>query len=224
VETAVKNPATRRRGRPRLEADTAATDVPRLLLCAGIEQFALHGFEGAGLRQIAAQAQVNAAMIVHHFGSKLGLWEAAIDDLSATLLQGLDRDPGIHAAASPEQRLDRAIAHIIAVICDRPELAPFILREVVLENSRADFSYIRLIKPIHDSVAPIIADYAAHNEAAIDADYLFLALTGAIVSSIAARRLIGRLSGNPVDDRRFREELRVVISAQMAARLAPDEK
>lgn len=211
--------SARKRGRPSRKAEIAPPNVPKLLLAAGIEQFARHGFEGVGLRTIAAQVGVNAAMVVHHFGSKQGLWEAAIDDLSATMLRTLEGGPRATAADTAVGRLNEASAHLIDVICDRPELAAFILREVVLENDRSDYSHARLIQPIHDRLAPTIAEYAAECEPSPEPDYLFVALMGAIVSAIASRRLFGRL----LHDEDFRVKLQSAISGQVAARAGMDQ-
>jgi AcrR family transcriptional regulator len=43
---------------------------------AAIALFGRHGFDGAGIRAIAAEAGVSPALVVHHFGSKEGLRKA----------------------------------------------------------------------------------------------------------------------------------------------------
>lgn len=212
-------PATRRRGRPRLQADAGAVQVADLLLHAATVQFAAYGFEAVGVRQIAMQAGVDAAMIMHHFGSKLRLWQAAVDRLSEEMLAAFDGLPAelpvTHDAA---MRLNQALGHIIDLLCDRPELAAFILREVVLDTERSDYSYDRLVRPIRDVLNPIIADYVGSCGAGGDVDMLFVALNGAIVTSIAARPLIRRMSATMLDEAEFRASLKATLSAQMALR------
>jgi AcrR family transcriptional regulator len=68
-----------------------ATDTPRTgrrpgggstraeILRAARELFAERGYEGATMRAIAAEAGVDAALVVHFFGSKAGLLEAAVE-------------------------------------------------------------------------------------------------------------------------------------------------
>lgn len=63
--------------RPR-KRDAAATRTA--ILKAAREAFAAHGYDGAGLREIAAKAGVTAMLVNRYFGSKEGLFEAAIDD------------------------------------------------------------------------------------------------------------------------------------------------
>ena len=62
-------------------------DVPRnavltrrKILDAAVDEFAAHGYAGARVDRIAAAAGVNKRMIYHHFGSKLGAFEAALSD------------------------------------------------------------------------------------------------------------------------------------------------
>ncbi len=116
-------------------------------------------------------------------------------------------------------RLDMVIGQIIDLLCDAPELAAFILREVVLENERSEDSYTRLAKPIHDRLRPILADYIATYGGHADIDYLFVALNGAIVVSVATRPLLGRIAAAPPDDRAFRDRLKATLSTRMVAGL-----
>ncbi|WP_181782598.1 TetR/AcrR family transcriptional regulator [Pseudonocardia pini] len=59
--------------RPR---DSAATR--RALLAAGRELFATTGYDGTTVRAIAERAGVNQALVFRHFGSKDGLFAAAV--------------------------------------------------------------------------------------------------------------------------------------------------
>ncbi|HVY04134.1 MAG TPA: TetR family transcriptional regulator [Caulobacterales bacterium] len=58
--------------------DAAATQ--RAILAAARAHFARAGYEGALLRDIAADAGVDAALINRYFGGKDGLFEAVIED------------------------------------------------------------------------------------------------------------------------------------------------
>jgi AcrR family transcriptional regulator len=183
-------------------------------------QFAAKGFAAVGVRQIAMEAGVDAAMIAHHFGSKLQLWQAVVDRLSERLTLRLEALPAVSpGGADAAERLDMAIGHIIDLLCDAPELAAFILREVVLENERSQDSYVRLAKPIHDRLRPLLADYIAAQGEHADVDYLFVALNGAIVVSVAARPMLGQMASEATDDQVFRERLKATLSARMIAGL-----
>lgn len=47
-------------------------------MAVAVREFADHGFEGASTVEIARRAGITQPMINYHFGSKAGLWEAAI--------------------------------------------------------------------------------------------------------------------------------------------------
>jgi AcrR family transcriptional regulator len=49
------------------------------ILTAAVAEFTEHGFSGVGVRQIADRAGVTAMMINRYFGSKEGLFAAAVD-------------------------------------------------------------------------------------------------------------------------------------------------
>ena len=52
----------------------------RKILDAAVDEFADRGYAGARVDRIAASAGVNKRMIYHHFGNKLGVFEAALSD------------------------------------------------------------------------------------------------------------------------------------------------
>jgi len=62
------------RGRRRGESGTREA-----ILAAGRDQFARDGFRGATVREIAAQAGADAALVAYFFGSKAGLFAAAVE-------------------------------------------------------------------------------------------------------------------------------------------------
>jgi AcrR family transcriptional regulator len=83
-----------------------ATETRRRLLYAGRRRFALHGYERTTLRQIAADAGVNIALIKRYFGSKEGLFEAAL-------------------VAAPDQ-----LAELDDIVGDQARLAEVLSREL----------------------------------------------------------------------------------------------
>ncbi len=69
-------------------------DVKLRLIEAATLLFAAKGFDGVGLREIAAKAQANSAMVAYHFGGKEGLY-------LAVLRAGFERCPSQVAQLSP---------------------------------------------------------------------------------------------------------------------------
>jgi AcrR family transcriptional regulator len=63
-----------RRGRRRGHPDTRQE-----ILAAARDEFGKHGYDGTTIRGVAAEAGVNAALVLHFFGSKEQLFTAALD-------------------------------------------------------------------------------------------------------------------------------------------------
>lgn len=71
------------------------------MLDAARAEFAARGFDAVTLRRVAARAGVDAAMVTHHFGSKGGLFRAALDvrlDPATEIADVLPGPPGGLAA------------------------------------------------------------------------------------------------------------------------------
>lgn len=100
---AVARPATDRR---------CAADTRDALLRAARRHFSVHGYAGATLRGIAADAGVSAALLVKYFGSKEGLLTAAADleTETAALLDAPTAVLGRHLVATLLDLHDRAQA------------------------------------------------------------------------------------------------------------------
>jgi AcrR family transcriptional regulator len=81
---------------PRGRRPTGGSDTRQEILTAAGGLFAEVGFERTTMREVAARAEVDPALIHHYFGNKDGLLAAAlampVDP--AELLAGLDKDPG----------------------------------------------------------------------------------------------------------------------------------
>lgn len=73
------------------------------ILAAAQRVFTRHGYEGAGLRAIAAEAGATAALVIRYFGSKEALFAAALGEKFR-----LDPIVGLEA-----EDLPRALAHYV---------------------------------------------------------------------------------------------------------------
>ncbi|MBI9112448.1 CerR family C-terminal domain-containing protein [Maridesulfovibrio ferrireducens] len=51
------------------------------LLLVGARLFALNGFRGVSMRNLAMEAEINLATVGYHFGGKLGLYEAILQSM-----------------------------------------------------------------------------------------------------------------------------------------------
>jgi AcrR family transcriptional regulator len=98
------------------------------LLDAARSAFAKNGFDGASVRMITSDAEVNLGAVTYHFGSKRGLYDAVLEDGLRPLLHRVRE-----AAGAPGSGLDRMIAVVetyfehLALHADLPHL---LLQEV----------------------------------------------------------------------------------------------
>lgn len=100
--TAARSPRAPVRRRGRRPGDSGSRDA---ILAAARAQFAAGGFRRTTVRGVAAQAEVDPALVMHFFGTKDDLFSAALalpDDLPRRLLSAL-----AEGAGDPAERLVR---------------------------------------------------------------------------------------------------------------------
>jgi AcrR family transcriptional regulator len=134
--------APRRRGRP-----PGREPSREALLAAARAAFTAHGYRGATLRAIAADAGVDAAMVRHWFGGKQGLF-------AAVMRLPIDYPAAVgHVLDGPRDRTgERLVRFVLGVWDAHPELIGEILREAVGNAGRAtavrEFLGAALIEPL----------------------------------------------------------------------------
>lgn len=108
-----------------------ASDAKMNLLDAGTRLFAEHGFAGASVRDICAEAGVGRNMIHHYFGNKEGLLQAILDDFSTEAFA-----PAIRLIAKPATshdefrlKLDLFIAEVFEVLIANAAIFRIMSRE-----------------------------------------------------------------------------------------------
>jgi TetR/AcrR family transcriptional regulator len=77
------------------------TDVKEAMLKAARKHFALHGYQGASLKDIAAEAGVANSLINYHFTDKQGLFKACTELFAHGRMQAINR-----LLAEPKSRED----------------------------------------------------------------------------------------------------------------------
>jgi AcrR family transcriptional regulator len=104
------------RGRPRGAADTRGR-----ILEAARASFGERGYDGATVRDIAARAGVDAALVHHYFGTKQRLFVAAMEipvDFAVVAPALLD---------GPRDRIGERFVGFVLDLWDRPEIRPLLL-------------------------------------------------------------------------------------------------
>lgn len=94
---------------PTKKAQSAATTA--LLLGIARSMFAEQGYAGVGLEDLAARAEVTRGAVYHHFGNKLGLFEAVLESVQSEVASAIET-----AASSFTDPWDQLVAGCHAFI------------------------------------------------------------------------------------------------------------
>jgi AcrR family transcriptional regulator len=141
-------PSLKRRGRPKTEDVPAALDD---ILAAALRAFATHGYEGASVRTLNRELGVSHNLIHQRFGSKQGLWYAAVDRAFGQQVTELATgfDPTLD---DPLDQLNHAIRRFVSYSAERPELLGLMNIEARVDSERLDYIYENYIAP---ALAPL---------------------------------------------------------------------
>jgi TetR/AcrR family transcriptional regulator len=110
---------------PSRSAPAGDADGRDRILAAALRSFADRGYEGTTTAGVAREAGVTQPLVHHHFGSKEGLWRAAMDCLfsEVRLFTALDR------SLPPTEALLQVVERFVRLSASRPELSRIIARE-----------------------------------------------------------------------------------------------
>jgi AcrR family transcriptional regulator len=141
------------------------TETPETIRAAATHQFADLGFDRATIRSIAAEAGVNPALVIHHFGSKQRLFIEAVqlpfppEELIAQLARGPRSEVG-----------ERVLRFILSVLADEEARARWIglIRSAVTEPEATrvfrEILSTRIFRPLAEQLgmdeAPLRASLA----------------------------------------------------------------
>jgi AcrR family transcriptional regulator len=123
---------------------------------AAAEEFALHGFAGAKVDRIAANARVNKAMIYYHFKNKAALYRAVVGDMFAATAARLRelRSSGL----GPEAQIDEFIAIVAREGQARKYFPKMWLRELADDGRNMGERNFADLTAIVSTLAAILAE------------------------------------------------------------------
>ena len=100
---------------------------------SALKLFIAKGFEGTSVREIAADAGVNVAMINYYFVSKEKLFESAVE-YRASFLQGIFTELVNNTKLTPIEKIDIVIDQTIERKFSNSEFHHLLHRELSLEH------------------------------------------------------------------------------------------
>ena len=138
----------KRTGRPR--AQDAPVTIEQIL-DAAFRAFATYGYDGVAVRTLNRELGVSHNLIHQRFGSKQGLWYAAVDRAFSQQITQLATafDPTL---ADPLDQLNHAIRRFVGYSAERPELLGLMNIEARVDSERLDYIYDNYIAP---ALAPL---------------------------------------------------------------------
>jgi TetR/AcrR family transcriptional regulator len=137
LSTARKTSPSRRiakRRSRRVEPAVAERDGRERILSAAIKAFSELGYAGTTTADIARAAGVTQPLIHHHFGSKDGLWRAAMDAAFSSIPHIVTPD-----GSDPRETLLDIVERFIRFVAAHPEVTRIIAREGAAPSPRLDY-------------------------------------------------------------------------------------
>lgn len=123
------------RPRPRRKAAAPEQDGRERILAMAIRTFAEVGYAGATTAGIARAAGVTQPLVHHHFGSKDGLWRAAVDAAFADI----PTVPVPSVDLGARDAIMTIVEGFIRYVAVRPEVTRIVAREGAAPSPRLDY-------------------------------------------------------------------------------------
>lgn len=143
---------------PRGRRPTGIVSGKEALIPVATRHFSRYGYEGTSLRKIAAEAQVDMALIARIFGSKAKLWNAVLEGLQVKQVHHLAKLKEINDSFTdnPQEGTRHFIHLLILISTDIPEFPALLLNEAARGEERLEHLLELIVKPFRDNCIPII--------------------------------------------------------------------
>ncbi len=161
--------------------------------------FAAHGFGATSISDIAKASGVSKALVLYHFGSKGGLRERVMGDLSVAFGHVF---PRVQEVAAEEGDVLRAVfVEVVEVFRKYPDLARLLMREIMSETPTPGQPLKSRALPVLASLENLLRDalgFKVPDDLDVRAALVFFGL--AMVSVVAVFPVDGeRLSDDDAD-------------------------
>lgn len=187
------------------ERDVQREATQSRILDAAIPLFAQRGFAGASVSDVARACGSPVPLIMYHFKSKQGLWEAAVERLYGRVNAHLARELEQTAGLSGLAFYKAAIRAHISTLAAHPEHMRLLLQEGAEHTARLEWLVANHQKPMNDRIIALIR--SAQGEGLIasgDPEHLMFVLSGAFSLPLVLAPEYQILTGkNPADSRQI---------------------
>ena len=108
-----------------------STDKKEHIMNVAIELFADKGFDGSSIRDLAAKADVNVAMVNYYFGSKDKLFEALVENKARFMRGKLDEIEN-NTKLSEIEKIDQIIESYVERLLSQPLFHRILYQELLM--------------------------------------------------------------------------------------------
>lgn len=171
-------------------------DSKEKLLNAGLELFAMKGFDGTSTRQICNKAGVNISLIPYYFGSKEGLYAAVIELITEKAftnmqptMKKLANLENINKEKAKELFLEFLSMFANFVLSDEvPNSFPVLMvREQVEQTPTFEIMYDKVTRHVYKTFRYLLAIILDKDEMDTEIIFRVSAIIGQVISYRAAR-------------------------------------
>ena len=186
----------RPRGRP---ADTEAGELQSRLLDVAEELFAEYGYAATSIRQLAAAAGVNPALVHYYFGTKRELLEAVMDRTLEPMARAI-----ADMQASGETDIREVAGLMFGMASRHPAMPRLIAREVMLSGGEMQALFTKNYAPRLGGALPgLLKKQQAQGRIRSELDP---GITALMLLSLCMFPFIARSLAEPVLGLRYTEE------------------
>lgn len=200
-------------------------DKKELILHSALALFSVNGYKGTSVRDIAAAAEVNVALINYYFTSKEGLFEKVIE-FRASFLKTIFADLFNNTTLSPIEKIDVIIEKTIERKFSDPGFHHLLHRELSLSRSselgeRISDLLLQNLVPVKTFIESGIKNGDFKE---VDIELTITTIVGTIhyllTSEIMARKILGKKSDfDPFTNKKLKERLNQHLRQLMRAHL-----
>jgi AcrR family transcriptional regulator len=203
------------------------TDKKVHILKVAMELFAEKGFEGSSIRDLAARAGVNVAMVNYYFGSKEKLFESMVTK-NATYTRGMLDDIAKNPALKPLEKIDAIIDVYVSRLFTNRVFHRVIHQEIMLSQRESlQQSIVDIISPNTVIIKTIVED-GIREGVFRDADppLVIATIIGTVNQVLLSRQMCNKLlnresSYMPYDDPDFIDRVSRHLKQLMRHHLLP---
>jgi AcrR family transcriptional regulator len=189
------------------------TDKKAHIINHALELFAEKGFEGTSIRDLAARAGVNVAMVNYYFGSKEKLFESMVED-RASYTRGLLDEIANNTSYPDIEKVDRIIDAYINKLFSNRKFHRVMHQEMMLSQRESlQQGIVNVIYPNSVIIKAVLeAGIKKGTFKKVDVPLVIATMVGTINQVLLSKSLCNRLLNKdpgyvPYDDPRFVKRL-----------------